>query len=195
MRAKATVRPAAVARRASAHVAPKRVPAAGKVGAAPKIDDSDNWDQRLGFLMHDVSRLRRSVFNEFMKPLGVTRSQWWVLAHLSRHDGTIQTDLANVLELGKAPLGGLIDRLETSGMVERRSDPVDRRAKRIFLSAKGLQLIAQMSRQSHAMSERMLEGLDPDARVALADMLMKVKLNLLALKTEEGIDADEFDQL
>jgi DNA-binding MarR family transcriptional regulator len=145
--------------------------------------------------MHDVSRLRRSVFNEFMKPLGVTRSQWWVLAHLSRHDGMNQTDLANVLELGKAPLGGLVDRLEASGLVERRSDPVDRRAKRIFLSAKGLQLIAQMSRQSHAMSERMLDGLDPHARVALADMLMRVKRNLLALKAEEGggaIDPAQF---
>ena len=82
--------------------------------------------------------------------------------------------------------GGLLDRLEASGLVERRSDPVDRRAKRIFLSTKSLQLIAQMSRQSHSMSERMLDGLDPHARVALADMLMMVKLNLLALKTEEG---------
>ena len=177
-----------------ATAAKKAVPTAGKTGAAPKIDDLDNWDQRLGFLMHDVSRLRRSVFNEFMKPLGVTRSQWWVLAHLSRHDGMIQTDLANVLELGKAPLGGLLDRLEAAGMVERRSDPIDRRAKRIHLSDKGLQLIAHMSRQSHAMSERMLDGLDPDSRVALADMLMKVKLNLLALKTEEGGGASDSTQ-
>ena len=167
------------------------MPVAVQVGAAPELDDLDNWDQRLGFLMHDVSRLRRSVFNEFMRPLGVTRSQWWVLAHLSRHDGMIQTDLANVLELGKAPLGGLLDRLEASGMVERRSDRIDRRAKRIFLSANGLQLIAQMSRHSHAMSERMLDGLDPDARVALADMLMKVKLNLVALRSEVDGGVDE----
>jgi DNA-binding MarR family transcriptional regulator len=194
MRTNALARPVATAREASTSVAKKRGPAAGKDGTAPKIDDLDNWDQRLGFLMHDVSRLRRSVFNEFMRPLGVTRSQWWVLAHLSRHDGMIQTDLANVLELGKAPLGGLLDRLEASGLVERRSDRIDRRAKRIYLSSRGLQLIAQMSRQSHAMSERMLEGLDPDARVALADMLMKVKRTLLAIKTEEGIGADDADQ-
>lgn len=192
MRTKALSRAERVVGRATG--AKKAVPTAGKVDAAPKIDDLDNWDQRLGFLMHDVSRLRRSVFNEFMKPLGVTRSQWWVLAHLSRHDGMIQTDLANVLELGKAPLGGLLDRLEASGMVERRSDPIDRRAKRIHLSDKGLQLIAHMSRQSHAMSERMLDGLDPDSRVALANMLMKVKLNLLALKTEEGGGASDSDQ-
>ena len=97
MRAKALARSVTAAGRVPASAARKRAPADEKVGAAPKIDDSDNWDQRLGFLMHDVSRLRRSVFNEFMKPLGVTRSQWWVLAHLSRHDGMNQTDLANVL--------------------------------------------------------------------------------------------------
>ncbi|WP_213956843.1 MarR family transcriptional regulator [Variovorax sp. dw_954] len=170
------------------------MPARSPARPAPQIDDQDNWDQRLGFLMHDVSRLRRSVFNEFMKPLGVTRSQWWVLAHLSRHDGMIQTDLANVLELGKAPLGGLLDRLELSGLVERRSDPADRRAKRIFLSARGLELIAHMSRQSHAMSERMLEGLGPAARVALADLLMKVKRNLVALKAEESPGAADAAQ-
>ena len=70
-----------------------------------------------GFLMHDVSRLRRSVFDEFMKPMAMTRSQWWILAHLSRHDGMIQSDLANVLDIGKAALGGLIDRLEASRFI------------------------------------------------------------------------------
>src|SRR5664279_2238688 len=75
--------------------------------------DTENWDARLGFLMHDVSRLRRNVFDDFMKPMEMTRSQWWILAYLSRQDGMIQSDLANVLDIGKAALGGLIDRLES----------------------------------------------------------------------------------
>ena len=43
-----------------------------------------DWELRLGFLIHDVSRLRRSAFDRCLKPLNVTRSQWWVLAYLSR---------------------------------------------------------------------------------------------------------------
>jgi len=152
--------------------------------------EANNWDQRLGFLMHDVSRLRRHVFDEFMKPLGVTRSQWWVLAHLSRHDGMIQSDLANVLELGKAALGGLVDRLENSGLIERRPDEIDRRAKRVYLSAKGTRLITEMRVKSNEMSERMLDGLSHKERHALADMLMLVKRNLLTIKREEGFDTD-----
>ena len=147
-----------------------------------KPPETENWDSRLGFLMHDVSRLRRSVFDEFMKPMGITRSQWWILAHLSRHDGMIQSDLANVLDIGKAALGGLIDRLEASGFIERRADDNDRRVKRIYLIAKGTQIISAMRTHSHDMSERILDGLDTKSRLALVDLLSLVKRNLIAIK-------------
>ncbi len=154
-------------------------------GSAPASDD-ENWDARLGFLMHDVSRLRRNVFDEFMKPMGLTRSQWWILAHLSRHDGMIQSDLANALDLGKAALGGLIDRLEAAQLIERRPDPVDRRAKRVYLTGKGTRAIQQMKVKSHEVSERILQGLSLQQRRALADHLAVVKSNLLALRGDSG---------
>lgn len=177
---KATTTPAKATARAPAKATKPRST------QGPRIADSDNWDQRLGFLMHDVSRLRRTVFDDFVKPLGVTRSQWWVLAHLSRHDGMIQSDLANILELGKAALGGLIDRLESSGLVERRADEIDRRAKRVYLSSMGTHLIAEMRIKSHELSERMLQGLDLPSRKQLADMLAQVKHNLLTIRDEMG---------
>lgn len=151
------------------------------------LPEEENWDRRLGFLMHDVSRLRRIVFDEFMKPLGATRSQWWVLAYLSRHDGMIQSDLANVLDLGKAALGGLVDRLESAGFIERRADSTDRRVKRVYLSTKGTHVVKEMRIRSHEMSERILDGLSRDQRQALADMLTTVKKNLLDIKRDEGI--------
>jgi len=147
-----------------------------------KPAEAENWDSRLGFLMHDVSRLRRSVFDEFMKPMAMTRSQWWILAHLSRHDGMIQSDLANLLDIGKAALGGLIDRLELAKFIERRADDNDRRVKRIYLTSKGTHIISEMRSRSHEMSERILAGLDTEARHALVDMLGLVKKNLLAIK-------------
>jgi MarR family transcriptional regulator, transcriptional regulator for hemolysin len=172
---------------------PRRKPATAAPAASArpklrsaKISDTDNWDARLGFLMHDVSRLRRSVFDDFMKPAGLTRSQWWILAHLSRHDGMIQSDLANMLDIGKAALGGLLDRLEASQLIERRADETDRRVKRIYLTGKGSQAIQEMRVNSHEVSERILQGLDQAARQALADSLAVVKANLLALRGESG---------
>ena len=152
--------------------------------------EEENWDARLGFLMHDVSRLRRGVFDEFMKPLGVTRSQWWVLAYLSRHDGMIQSDLANVLELGKAALGGLIDRLEAGGFIMRRPDELDRRVKRIFLSTSGVQLIKEMVKSSHHMSERMLKDMSTADRNRLVELLTHVKRNLASIRSQNGIESD-----
>lgn len=150
--------------------------------------ESENWDGQLGFLMHDVSRLRRSVFDEFMKPVAMTRSQWWILAHLSRHDGMIQSDLANLLDIGKAALGGLIDRLESSTFIERRADDKDRRVKRIYLTSRGSQMITEMRSRSHDMSERILDGLDTASRHALVDMLSLVKRNLLSIKGQSLAD-------
>jgi DNA-binding MarR family transcriptional regulator len=152
------------------------------------MTDDNNWDQRVGFLMHDVSRLRRIVFDNMMKPLGVTRSQWWVLAHLSRHDGMIQSDLAALLDLGKAALGGLIDRLEASEFIERRPDISDRRVKRVHLTRKGNQMVKEMRELSHDMSEQILNGFDQEERLQLADLLMRVKENLLLIKRESGIE-------
>lgn len=134
--------------------------------------------------MHDVSRLRRKVFDDVMKPVGVTRSQWWVMAHLSRHDGMSQSDLADVLELGRAALGGLVDRLEATELVRRESTPADRRTKLVFLTDKGRGMIDTMRGQSDRMSEVILAGLDDDDRLRLTEMLTTVKRNLLNYKSE-----------
>lgn len=166
--------------------------ASGKARPPPGMSVDENWDVRLGFLMHDVSRLRRGVFDDFMRPLGITRSQWWVLAYLSRHDGMIQSDLANALDLGKAALGGLIDRLEASGFLERRADDSDRRVKRVYLSSLGTRMVKEMNLRSHEMSERILEGFSQAARLTLLEGLTRVKTNLLAIKREDGgSDEDE----
>src|ERR1700747_2417675 len=86
-----------------------------------------NAGLRFGFLIHDVSRLRRIVVDRSLKPLGITRSQWWVLAFLSRRDGMTQTALATDLDLTKVAIGGLLDRMEDAGFVERRADRNDGR--------------------------------------------------------------------
>lgn len=58
--------------------------------SGPQNREEGGWDQRLGFLMHDVSRLRRTAYDGYKKPLNITRSQWWVLIYLARHDVMIQ---------------------------------------------------------------------------------------------------------
>lgn len=142
-------------------------------------EQTTDWELRLGFLIHDVSRLRRSAFDRCLKPLNVTRSQWWVLAYLSREDGMTQSRLAEELDLGKVAVGGLIDRLEKSGLVRREADASDRRVNRIFLEPKSKALIAKMRKVSHRMNEQILDGLADNRLEGTATTLDSMKRNLL----------------
>jgi DNA-binding MarR family transcriptional regulator len=152
-----------------------------------------NWELRLGFLVHDVSRLRRSIVDRTLKPLGVTRSQWWVLAFLSRADGMSQVALAEELDLGKVALGGLIDRLEKTGFVSRRHDAADRRVKRVFLTKKSQTLINEI-RSSVSVTERViLEDIEDADLKATVRALRKMKENLLKMLAVAGGEIDASD--
>ena len=94
----------------------------------------EDLSRNFGFLLNDVARLMRTVYDRRVKSLGLTRSQWWVLNHLFRGDGVTQTELAETLEIEKPTLGRLLDRLEAKGWVRREDDATDRRAWRVYLT-------------------------------------------------------------
>ena len=165
-----------------------RRPAAGRSDMATQLHTTD-WELKLGFLIHDVSRLRRSAFDRCLKPLKVTRSQWWVLAYLSREDGMTQSRLAEELDLGKVAVGGLIDRLEKSGFLRREADAADRRVNRVFLEAKSRQLIARMRKVNHRMNEQILVGLADEKLESTTLTLAAMKRNLLAYLQDGDIRA------
>lgn len=142
---------------------------------------------RIGFLVHDVSRMRRTLFDQRLKELKITRAQWAALAALSRHDseGMIQADLARELEVGKVTIGGLIDRLEASGIVERRSDPKDRRTRLVYITGAGFAIIEQMDSIGRTLNAMILKGLTIDQIHAAEEVLQAMKTNLReALKAE-----------
>ena len=147
---------------------------------------------RLGYLIHDVSRMRRTIVDQYLKPEGITRSQWWVLANLSRQggDGLVGTDLAKLLDVGKVTLGGLIDRLEMAGYVYRRGDKEDRRVKRIFISQSGYALIERMRPIVEALNARIVEGLSPTQIRETELKLTRMKDNLRRLLLEAGDDVE-----
>lgn len=164
-------------------------------GSAPApagvTDEVSRQGIRLGFLIHDVSRLRRAAYDQLMKPLNITRARWWVLAHLSRHDGMMQSQLADVLEVGKASLGTVIEQLEVGGWVERRSDPSDKRAKRVFLTKAAQALIKRMTTEEDRFNARILANLNSEDRAALLRHLTSVKQALSQLVSDRANALDE----
>jgi len=134
------------------------------------------------FLVHDVSRMRRTFFDQALRPLGITRAQWWALGNISRHaeDGMIQTELANIMETGKVSVGGLIDRLEEAGLVYRRPDRTDRRVKRIFISPKGYEILDHIAVVGEALDRLVFADIEEAELAAAADVLSRVKQNVRA---------------
>lgn len=143
---------------------------------------------RIGFLIHDVSRLRRTVVDNALRPMGVTRSQWWVLANLSRHNGKgmMQTELAKVMDVGKVTLGGLIDRLEASGLVKRQADPTDRRAKRVVMTPKGIKLLADIQEIATEVNARIMNGILRNDIARAETVLYKMKQQLISMDAVPG---------
>ena len=138
----------------------------------------ENIDRNFGFILHDVARLLRNTFDRRIKDLGLTRSQWWVLTHLFRHDGITQSELAEWLEIERPTLGRLLDRLEANGWVKREADTQDRRAKRIFLTTEVNPAMRAMRTIAAGVRTDALLGLDPDEQEAFVDTLLTIKANL-----------------
>ena len=140
----------------------------------------DELKRSFGFLMHDVSRLLRKSFDRHASTTGLTRAQWRVLAHLSRNEGVKQAGLAEILEIKPITLGRLLDRLDAHGWVERRSDPMDKRARRLFLTQKGRSILRELRVVALSVRSEALSGLTDAEQDLLIDQLRAVKENLLS---------------
>lgn len=138
----------------------------------------DNPDSSVGFLISDVSRLMRRVYDRRVEPLGLTRAQWRVLVHLYRREGISQTELAAVLEIEKPTLGRLVDRLEEKGWVERRVDERDQRARRLMVTDAVRPMIERMKVYAESVNEDSMAGLEAEQERQFIEILLAVKTNL-----------------
>jgi DNA-binding MarR family transcriptional regulator len=139
---------------------------------------ADNFDQALGFVIHDVARMLRWEFDRRAQTVGLTRSQWSVLAHLLREDGVQQQRLAELMELTPITMTGLLDRLERDGWVERRPDPDDRRAKRIFLTEQVVPVTKKIRALGKEVRKFAVSGLSDAEQEILISLLLRVRANL-----------------
>jgi MarR family transcriptional regulator, transcriptional regulator for hemolysin len=135
-------------------------------------------ERSFGFLLHDIARLLRKKFDQRARVLGLSRSQWQVLVHLSRHEGINQSGLAEILEIENITLGRLIDRMEDSGWVARRPDPKDRRARLLYTTKKVAPVMERMRELAEEMRNEALAGLSPKQRGELIETLIAVRSNL-----------------
>ena len=139
---------------------------------------SDGVERQIGFLLNDASRLLRLHIDARAQRLGLTRSQWRVLLHLSNNEGISQSGLAEIIEVERMTLGRLIDRLEAAGWVRRQLDPGDRRVKQLYLAKDAEPTLREMLAITSETLEQALSGLSAEDRKRLATQLAGIKENI-----------------
>ncbi len=135
-------------------------------------------DENIGTMLAQVARLMRRAFDERARTIGVTRPQWQVLTLLKHHEGINQGGLAEILEVEPITLGRMIDRLQDAELVERRADPADRRAWRLFLTLKAEELFIKLQPLAKETFEAALEGIDPADADKMMVWLDRMRTNL-----------------
>ena len=152
------------------------------------IKDDTNGQTRadyVGYLIGDVSRMIRTVYDRRVEPLGLTRAQWRVMTRLNRLESCTQTELATELEIEKPTLGKLIERLESKGWVERRADENDARSKRLFLTAAARPLLTEMAGLADEVIEGVFAGIGADKSAQLRETLSRIKGNLAGMLEDD----------
>jgi len=135
-------------------------------------------EREIAFNISDVARLLKTYADQRARDLGMTRAQWAVLARVERSEGLKQCELADTLDLQPITLTRLIDRLCDSGLIERRSDPNDRRAKRLYLTPAARPVLDGLARLGTDIMTTVLEGIEAGAAEQLLTHLLILKTNL-----------------
>jgi MarR family transcriptional regulator for hemolysin len=135
----------------------------------------------------ESSRLLRNYIDGRAKVRGTTRAQWIVLFRLRQQEGLSQVDLADVLEMQPISLVRLLDRLVEHGLLERRPDPRDRRANRLFLTRSGRQLVDDLDGLRDDIATDLLQNVHSDAVETSLETLRGIKDRIKGL-TEASAD-------
>src|ERR1700726_3321676 len=154
-------------------------------GGPPQIMSLDLKRQLIAQLV-ESSRLLRNFIDGRAKLRGTTRAQWIVLFRLRQQEGLSQVDLADILELQPISLVRLLDRLVEHGLLERRPDPKDRRANRLFLTASGRQLVDDLDSLRDDIATDVLQDLPTAAIDTSLATLRDIKERIKGLGEPPG---------
>jgi MarR family transcriptional regulator for hemolysin len=136
------------------------------------------FPRQLAIALIDSARLLKTYADQRARQFGISHAQWAVLARLDRAEGLKQTELAEMLDLQPISLTRLLDRLAANGLIERKPDPNDRRANRLYLTPAARPLLNRLFELGSDIMKDVLDGLDRKAAEQLLRDLEAVKANL-----------------
>jgi DNA-binding MarR family transcriptional regulator len=125
----------------------------------------------VGFLLAKAYQRAWALFREELDSYDMTPPQFGLMSFLWQQDGLSQVELSERSQVDRTTMGGLIDRLEKIGMVERQPHPQDRRAYQIRLTIKGKSLELPLTEMAHRATSRFTANLKQDDIAELVRIL------------------------
>jgi MarR family transcriptional regulator, transcriptional regulator for hemolysin len=154
-----------------------------------EVSEMRDPDRSFGFLVHDVARLFVRRFNLNGRRLGLTQAQCRILGYLVRNEGINQVGLADLLEVRSMTLVGQIDGLQNAGWVERRPDPVDRRARLLYLTEQARPILGRIWDVAAETQDQVLTPLSADEADQLIDFLQRVHDSISVERHESNVSS------
>jgi DNA-binding MarR family transcriptional regulator len=152
-------------------------------------EENSECDRNLGFLVCDISRLVRRMFNSRARNTGLTQPQWQAMFTISHNPGINQISLADLLEIHPITLTQQLDRMQAAGWVERRPDPNDRRATSLFITPKGRPVLDKLRDIGTDVLNIGFGDVDPRLREKMVGALLMVRNRFVAAETAKRSSA------
>jgi MarR family transcriptional regulator, transcriptional regulator for hemolysin len=125
-----------------------------------------------------IARLTRNQFDRLVSVHNITRSQWSMIAVVTRHPGSTQRTIAEALDMSEASAGRLIDRLCADGLLERRERIDDRRARAVYPTDKTEPLLDQLAAIAESAEDLLFRGFQDAELAQLREYLDRIYKNL-----------------
>lgn len=132
----------------------------------------------VGFTLSQLGYAVSRRFHETLAPVGLEPRQFALLRHIALAEGRTQQAFGETLQIPASRMVALIDELEGRGLVERRTNPTDRRARALHLTDGGRALLAEAFALAVGLEKVLCAGLRREEQASLLDLLHRVAVNL-----------------
>jgi MarR family transcriptional regulator for hemolysin len=137
-----------------------------------------------GFLLKEVTRRYVLRFEVRAREISLNLAQAKTLTRLEKNEGVSQARLAELAEVDAMTMVRILDRMEADGLLERRPDPADRRARCLYLTAKAKPILGEIWRLSDETREELFAGVGKADREVFMSVLERIHDNLSTLEDE-----------
>lgn len=132
----------------------------------------------VGFTLSSLGYAVSRRFHATLAPLGLEPREFALLRTIAPQQGASQQAIGEQLQIPPSRMVAFVDGLEERGLVERRPNPEDRRARALYLTAKGRKLLTKAFTLANRLETQLCSELSAPERAALLDALQRVGAQL-----------------